>query len=281
MREFNFNIFLQNIDYDIKKAQSLVDDIENYRQYSSIENNIFDDEKHELDELLLDDYISRAIVKIRFALEYLNLNVLLQDFNKTIDGFKIYHSELYYVPYIGILSNSVLDQIQIYISALISQSIFETGESKLDEARDLLERILIGTPKIISDNNLEPNNEKDVRNAVYKLLIHVFPDTVREIPISKISKSYKPDIGIKKLKTAIEYKFADSAEEMKKCIGGIFEDIKGYEGSEDWKTFYAVIYQTDQFMMQSQIDEEFNLSKVGKNWKPILVYGKGERKKLK
>lgn len=277
MREFNFNVYLENIDSDIKKAQSLISDIEHYRQYSSIESNMFDDEKHDLDEMLLEDYISRSIIKIRFALEYLNLNILLQDFNKMIEKFETYHNELYYVPYIGVLSNSVLEEIEKYVSALRSQSIFETKESKLQESQNLLQQILVGTPKIIADNNIEPKNEKEVRNAVYKLLIHVFPDTVREIPISKVSKVYRPDIGIKKLKTAIEYKFADSEQEMKKCIGGIFEDIKGYEGSEDWKTFYAVIYQTGHFMMQSQINEEFELSKVGSHWKPILVYGKGER----
>jgi hypothetical protein len=55
----------------------------------------------------------------------------------------------------------------------------------------------------------------------------------------------------------------------KEFTRNIFEDIQGYAGSEDWKTFYAVIYQTDHFMTQAQIDEEFKLSKVDHNWKPI------------
>lgn len=55
----------------------------------------------------------------------------------------------------------------------------------------------------------------------------------------------------------------------------------GYDGTQDWTTFFAVIYMTDNFFTQDQIEAEFKLSKAKKCWKPILVYGKGERKKVK
>jgi hypothetical protein len=154
-----------------------------------------------------------------------------------------------------------------------SESEFENTNSIL-----LLEQILRGTPKMLFHREIQPTNEAEVRNEVYKNLIHVFPDTVREIPISKVSKIYKPDIGIKRIKSAIEYKFVTSESEAKTAIGGIFEDISGYEGSDDWTTFYAVIYMTDNFMTQDQVEAEFKLSKVPHHWKPIVVYGKGDRK---
>lgn len=131
---------------------------------------------------------------------------------------------------------------------------------------------------MLSDRKIEPSNEAEVRAEVYKTMIHVFPDTVKEIPITKVSKTYKPDIGVKRLKSAIEYKFVDSEEEAKTAIGGIFEDIQGYEGSDDWTTFYAVIYMTDNFLTQDQVKAEFKLSKVPHHWKPLVVYGKGKRK---
>ncbi len=56
--------------------------------------------------------------------------------------------------------------------------------------------------------------------------------------------------------------------------------MMGYEGTDDWKTFFAVIYMTDNFMTQDHVEAEFVLSKVKKNWKPIVVFGKGGRQKL-
>src|SRR5690606_25373570 len=102
-------------------------------------------------------------------------------------------------------------------------------ESEHQISKKYLEQILKGTPKILSDRCIEPENEKEVRKEVYGIMIHIFPDTVREIPIAKVAKTYKPDIGIKSLKCAIEYKFVDTAKEAKSALGGIFEDIMGYE----------------------------------------------------
>lgn len=146
----------------------------------------------------------------------------------------------------------------------------------------ILESILGNTDKIISDSEIVPHNEADVRKQIYNHLIYVFPDTIREVPISKITKTFKPDFGIKTLKCAIEYKFIASESEAKKFIGGLFEDSKGYSGSEDWKIFYTVIYMNGHYYTREQIKEDFKLSEMPKNWhQPIVVYGIGERKKKK
>lgn len=55
--------------------------------------------------------------------------------------------------------------------------------------------------------------------------------------------------------------------------------MRGYAGSEDWKHFFAVVYMTDAFFTQQQIMAEFKHTKADDNWKPILVIGKGARKK--
>jgi hypothetical protein len=118
-------------------------------------------------------------------------------------------------------------------------------------------------------------------HCTYRTLIHVFPDTGREVPIAKVSKCYKPDIGVPSLKAAIEFKFADTDAELKKSIGGIYEDVAGYGGSEDWRHFYAVFYMTDAFITQHQVEAEFKVSKVDRQWKPIVVQGRGSRKRLR
>jgi hypothetical protein len=112
---------------------------------------------------------------------------------------------------------------------------------------------------------------------MYDLLIHVYPETVREVPIAKQSKVYKPDIGIPPLRAAIEYKFAASEQEVKTALGGIYQDVFGYSGSKDWIVFFAVIYMTEPFLTQAQVEAEFRISKVDRSWKPLLVVGKGGR----
>jgi hypothetical protein len=181
------------------------------------------------------------------------------------------------LPYAQVFHSETLSLFYKYFSAIAGTYGFERKDRTLLDSLNLLERILINTPKIIRDRNLQPENEAHVRQAVYDLLIHVFPDTVREIPVCQVTKTYKPDIGVKSLKTAIEYKFADSESEVKKAIGGLYEDMHGYE-SEDWKVFYAVVYMTDAFYTQDQIVAEFKNTKVQDNWKPLLLIGRGARK---
>lgn len=111
-------------------------------------------------------------------------------------------------------------------------------------------------------------------------MIHVFPDSVREVPIPKVTKIYKADIGIRSIKSALEFKFVDSAQEAKTAIGGIYADVCGYERPEQWKYFYAVIYMTVHFFTQQQIEAEFQDSNITAKWKPILIYGKGSRKAM-
>lgn len=156
-----------------------------------------------------------------------------------------------------------------------------TQEEKVEKELVILERILKGTPKILLDNDIEPKNEGIVQKCLYNYLIHIFPDTVREIPIPKIAKTYKPDFGIRTLRVAIEYKFVDSESEAKKFCGEIFEDVLAYEGSNDWNLFYAVIYMTNSYMTQDQLEMEFQISKIPSNWKPLIVYGNGGRVKKK
>jgi hypothetical protein len=55
-----------------------------------------------------------------------------------------------------------------------------------------------------------------------------FRDVTREIPVPKIFKTYKPDIGVPSLMVAAEYKFIDSHQEAKNALDEIYADMKGY-----------------------------------------------------
>jgi hypothetical protein len=80
------------------------------------------------------------------------------------------------------------------------------------------------------------------------------------------------------LKAAIEFKFADTREEVSQALGGIFEDVAGYSGSLDWIRFYSVIYQTEAFESEDRIRSEITRAGV-LTWKGFLVTGSGTRRK--
>lgn len=283
MREFDFFQFRKNLQVDFLEAQALVSEIENVElqelyNHDNVGSMYYTD--NDLNKERLVEVLELIRLKIEFAYEYIGLNNMSEKLKTQLEKYEGKFDKLEFIAYIDVFYSPVQFIMQNHLHALTSQlkaeDEFDNTNSKM-----LLEQILRGTPKMLYDREIEPTNEAEVRNEVYKMLIHVFPDTVREVPISKVSKVYKPDIGIKKLKSAIEYKFIDSASEAKIAIGGVFEDIKGYEGSEDWTTFYAVFYMTNNFMTQDQIEAEFKLSRVSHKWKPIVVFGRGKRKEKK
>ena len=232
------------------------------------------DEEIDYKEQQLDYYIRSIHNRIIFSLEKLELTRYLESYDNEFKKYKSNLSSAQYLPYIGELTVNSVDFMLEHIEPLRT---LINGNSNSEYIR--LEKILRSTNKMLNDRKLNPKNETQVKKVVYENLSFLFPDTVREIPIAKISKVYKPDIGIKSLKVAIEYKFVDSLNELKIAIDGIYTDIAGYSGSEDWKYFYAVIYITDTFMTEAQVEAEFKISEVKGNWKPILVLGKGKRRK--
>ena len=229
------------------------------------------------EERLLQQF-QRLYVQIAFLLEALRLPALLADFKQGFEPFRQAKKVKFADDEFGRPYPLALEYLADYVSPLAAAS--STPSEALDDL-PRLERILQSTPRILKDRGIEPCKEADVRNALYETLIHFYPDTVRDVPIAKVSKCYKPDLGVRSLRAAVEFKFCDSEKELKRNIGGVFEDVAGYAGSEDWRHFYGVFYMTDHFMTQPQADAEFNLSRVDRSWRALLVYGRGARRRTK
>ncbi len=289
MINFNFQTFNNSISKDIEIARNLVSDKENIIDRATYLHNlnktdeeifwILDEEKS-FNERELSSTLSRIKLKLDFAFEVLNLKSVLTDFQTQWTNNHANPTSLTMMPYAGVLVCPALRFLEKFNSLISTQIEKSDKQEHLDKTADL-ERVLRGTPKIISDRKLIPKNEADVQKEMYQILIHIFPDTTREFPIPSVVKTYKPDFGIKSLKCAIEYKFVANEADSKRFIGGLYEDVHAYLNSEDWKTFYAVIYMNDFYYTQDQIEADFRASKVPGNWKPIVVYGKGERVKKK
>ncbi|KWI87175.1 hypothetical protein WM08_17215 [Burkholderia ubonensis] len=137
--------------------------------------------------------------------------------------------------------------------------------------------ILENSAKIIEDAEVEPTKEADVQNAIFTVLRYAFRDAQREVKLQKILKEYRMDFGIPSLKAAAEYKFVDSPQKARSCLDGIYTDMKGYGGTHDWQSFFAVVYMTGPFLHQKDVDLEFKLVGADFNWTPIVVVGPGRR----
>jgi hypothetical protein len=143
----------------------------------------------------------------------------------------------------------------------------------------VFENILQNAAVIIKARKLEPKNEKEIRNSLREVLGFAFPDVVKEIPIEKSLKVYRPDIGVTSLMAAAEVKFATTRQEANAALDGIYADMKGYGGRDEWRSFYAVIYMTEAFYTQRDVEREFRLVKAELSWTPFVVWGPGARKK--
>lgn len=289
---FDPSSFHESIAADFARSYELVADLEHWQMIaafaepdpSSNEEEIdtafriaSEEHRKEAAELELAHLIQQIHERIAIAVEYCELPDALSRLNRRFNAREGKHSELSYAPYSDTLYSPMLNELEMAYNAFAA-SIGKGASISLERDRQLLRQVLLGTPKLITDRGVLPSNEAQVRKEIYGMLLHIFPDTVREMPIPKVAKTYKPDIGIRHIQTAIEYKFADSAEELKTSLDGIYADTIGYEGTKDWTRFIAVIYCTDVFMTEPQLREELASAKMPESWEVFLVTGRGARK---
>ena len=225
-------------------------------------------------------HLNNIKLKLILAFDALGLSQMSIELSKSLAPYNEDLAKLSCIKDIDVLFSPVLPILVEYHKALsYCLKPSDTNNEGSLNAFEVLEQILSNTAKILSDRKIIPTKEKEIQKAAYDILIHVFPDTIREQPVPQVSKTYKADFGIKSLKCLIELKFITNREEAKTAIGGIYEDIGGYDGSEFWDTFYAVFYMTEPFYTQSQIEAELKTSTITAKWKPIIIQGNGKRER--
>lgn len=141
--------------------------------------------------------------------------------------------------------------------------------------RRILWTMLEQTNVLMGQQSVAPAREKDVQDALEKVLILPFPDVIREPGIPKQTKTYHPDFGIQSLKAAIEVKFVGKKEDIGKAIGQLYEDMHGYNDSAAWSMFLGVIYMTGPFLSQKRLTAEARKAGIPKSWRVCVVVGPG------
>ena len=156
-------------------------------------------------------------------------------------------------------------------------SLKSLADSEAPEALAAFHNMIDKSGQMIADLNLTPKNETQVRNAILKTVKYAFPDARKEKDAPNLIANFRMDVAVPSLKAVAEYKFADTPEEVNKCLEGIYADMVGYGGSDEWQHFFAVIYMTGQYVTQRQVEQEFKRLSTRASWTPVVVVGPGER----
>jgi hypothetical protein len=161
----------------------------------------------------------------------------------------------------------------------LRMSVSEAISSEEAWTLNRLKAMLRDTPTLVHRRQATPTNEIELQEIMHDYLSACFPDFRLNPPIGGTLKYFLPDCGIASVGAAIEFKFVRSKDQMARAFSGVAEDTAGYKGSKDWTRFYAVIYQAEPFMAESQLRSD--LKRIGAaTWTPIVVNGPTTKKKL-
>ncbi|MBP2537499.1 hypothetical protein [Agrobacterium tumefaciens] len=140
----------------------------------------------------------------------------------------------------------------------------------------VLQNILENTRKILVDAGIPvPKTEKEIYDAVGKVLNYAFHDVIPQFSLPRPLKQYKPEFAIKSVKSLVEYKFARSEKDLKTKVDELYTDTRGYVNDSGYSTFFAVIYCHDQYAHIEKVKREFQTSEIGPYWRIVLVHGGG------
>lgn len=227
-----------------------------------------------------------ATVCLLDALEMVNyLGQFHKEFGVTLDVSRATKEfeEPFYVEE-GDATNIFLDKLRLFLSPLgILDETSSESQPEIDHSLKIgiqfLETILENTATALHNLDVIPTSEPEVYNAMKKVIYPIFPSS-KDATSGFFStlKAYKPDILIPEIETAVEYKYADSEEKLKKFLGEIAEDVKGYTGDPKYKTFYAVIYVTTDFIGKQRFQEAWKGHQFPDHWKGVYVVGNGKPK---
>jgi hypothetical protein len=222
--------------------------------------------------------LRQAHIRMLILLEHLQMPMMFVEYQK---GFSTFSEKLDAVGHSSHDPEDLYSDPLIYISQnfeALSEMLRRPHDSDAHKLQ-LFEQILRQTPYILADQGLKPQSEKEVRKPLYDLLKTVFPDTQREIPVSHLFKTYRADIGSRQLKALVEVKYALDEAELRQELDGVYADINGYAGDDQWTRFFALFYTATPVAAPERMLEEFKLSRVDVSWTPIIVHGTGDRPK--
>ena len=162
--------------------------------------------------------------------------------------------------------------IKEFVKPLVA-SFSDDATARVEARLEILRNALYGIPKFLSRLGL-PTGEPDIQRAMDAILSSVFPDyQSKKVLILKAVKSFIPDGAVPSLAALIELKFADSQGKAKVGVDGIRTDQIGYDGTSEFTRFYAVLFQTANFLTPQEFEAALAPTGNAPRWTTILLTG--------
>jgi hypothetical protein len=254
--DFGFETFRKNLQKEFAEARKSVADLEQYHYGGGTV------EQHEMSELRLKHVLDQIALDLRFAMEY------LQKYKSNVACVK-------FLPIVDVVRSPVLEVLEQYGNAMTSHVIAREAHEAEDSGCGLLEHILRRVPKTLAEHGIEPQDGEAVADALFRTLSHVFPDTVREPFRTGAFGTCKPAVGVRRLRSAVGYIFSGTEEAALRSLGGVVDDVREHEASEDWKYLYAVFHMKGYFLTGERIARQLRDAQVERILRPVAVYGMG------
>lgn len=236
------------------------------------------------DDSMKEDYVESEGRALAYNIEQLFDTVVMihEDLNQAnslaavVNGFAAFRGKLNEVKFFDNDRDMAYSPAIDYLDARLDllAPLFEIPPSVAVERR-IVWNILEQTGVLMAQQAKPPAREKDVQDALERVLILPFPETIRDPKIGKQTKSYHPDFGIESLKTAIEVKYVGKESDVGKSVGELYEDMRGYADSPVWEQFMGIIYMTSAFTSERRVKAELKKVNTPKNWNVCVVVGPG------
>jgi len=117
-----------------------------------------------------------------------------------------------------------------------------------------------------------PCDEPDIHVRIEELLSCYYSDLRSKPRISKPVKHFEPDTVLPFIKSVVEYKFVNSAEDAKRILDEILADIGGYQSTDNRLIVFA-IYETDRFVREEEWQAAIRASKPSNPFEVIVLKG--------
>ncbi len=168
------------------------------------------------------------------------------------------------------LTSPVIEYLDHVVSAL-SMTVSDHLTSEEGWTLSKPEAMLRDTNVLLRRQGIEPSDEPELQKVMHDYLRAAFPgDFTTKLQVNGAIKDFKPDCGIMSVGADVEFKMVNTEEAAKVAFSGVVEDTAGYKGSKDWTKFFAVIYQGEAFISESEIQKDMQRIKAG-TWKAFLA----------
>lgn len=259
---------LPGLEIELRKVQEKLNDLER----SNFQHEVGDDPA--FDRKVFSSRLQRARRLVSMCLEAGGLAGTRNELEAAWKGLSAEETE--WIPEIDVLHSeplSYLDDLVDGIRILVAGGKSPTEIADASRLKDILE----ATAVLVHQRGVDPKREQDVQRVMDDYLEACFlKDFVKRPRVPGFIKNFEADVGIRSLRTAIEYKFASTESELKVAASGIIEDTAGYKGGVEWVHFYSVIYTTEPFVAPARLRAD--LDRVGAvEWVPVVVNGGRKR----